>query len=784
MRCGTGKSLIIDIYKTYKLTSFLILFVLFMFSVKIQAQDCSVVADYTTTCVGTTQTFVAGVNSGNAMQTNPGNNYGCLRSTPNSKWFFFKVETTGYLNIKQTNSNNRDVDGAIWGPFDSIEDITNQCGSFPAPIDCDYAGSPYFSFSIPAQAGKYYVLLVANYSNRPTEISLEDNGSTATTDCSPDIQITKSVDVTEVESGKEVTWSIDATNAGVSETTGVKITDILPEGLTYISHNSSDGVYNQNTGIWNIGNMPLYKKFTLKIKTKVNKGTEGKIITNSVSKVISDDTESNSLPDKLSASVKVFPKEDQDDDGLPNRIDLDDDNDGILDDDEMDCTTTDVPAGNLQMVSETGLVTLWSGYAGNYYSFDSYSDELILDIGQIAPKGTIINLQFHRLVGGRPLVSSSKNNIDYVSDTQIDYSYSTQWITKQYVLNQSARYIRIKKSGGGLLSVAKNYTHNAFTLKNCNDVDTDGDGIPNHLDLDSDNDGCPDAIEGAKNIKQLKPDSSINSNVDNNGVPILVNGGQSVGNSQKATEIQILTQPQNQKVCIGSNAIFLAKAVTNNNSEQVNYQWQKYNTANSKWEDIIGKSGTANSNVEITLDLGTQTNKTNNGNKYRVKFTSVSMQCPKYSDEATLTIKESALTFTKPNNIAFCVNNIINVNFANTTNGDVNTPPDYYEFSEATKTMLDITDVNSECCPTGNTISWKITPQSNGQTLSGIGQPSASLVGKKLWLNIASSNPKSSYTEKQYTIIYKVTDCNGNESNEKSTIITIKPRPKIERIEN
>ncbi|ROI06891.1 hypothetical protein EGI16_03025 [Chryseobacterium sp. G0240] len=61
-------------------------------------------------------------------------------------------------------------------------------------------------------------------------------------------------------------------------------------------------------------------------------------------------------------------------------------------------------------------------------------------------------------------------------------------------------------------------------------VDTDGDGIPDHLDLDSDNDGCPDAIEGDENVKlsQLNPDGSIDvttTGTNANGFPNIVNAG-------------------------------------------------------------------------------------------------------------------------------------------------------------------------------------------------------------------------------------------------------------------
>lgn len=63
------------------------------------------------------------------------------------------------------------------------------------------------------------------------------------------------------------------------------------------------------------------------------------------------------------------------------------------------------------------------------------------------------------------------------------------------------------------------------------DLDTDGDGVPDHLDLDSDGDGCPDAVEGAENVlvTQLLPNGTINiaanGGVNSQGVPNLVNAG-------------------------------------------------------------------------------------------------------------------------------------------------------------------------------------------------------------------------------------------------------------------
>ncbi|QCE40326.1 gliding motility-associated C-terminal domain-containing protein [Psychroserpens sp. NJDZ02] len=67
-------------------------------------------------------------------------------------------------------------------------------------------------------------------------------------------------------------------------------------------------------------------------------------------------------------------------------------------------------------------------------------------------------------------------------------------------------------------------------------IDTDGDGIPNALDNDSDGDGCPDAIEGGGTLNSTNVDANgqLTGTVDSTtGVPSDVdeNAGQTVGDS-------------------------------------------------------------------------------------------------------------------------------------------------------------------------------------------------------------------------------------------------------------
>ena len=130
---------------------------------------------------------------------------GCLLSTPNPTWFYIKVGDPGDLNFKiiqntsfDTNGNPSgvgiDVDFIAWGPFNSPDSncsaLDNTCATGYCPnnnsnflgnnpdgkyyidnrdgsniIDCSWSGRPEETFTIPdAQAGKFYMLLITNYS--------------------------------------------------------------------------------------------------------------------------------------------------------------------------------------------------------------------------------------------------------------------------------------------------------------------------------------------------------------------------------------------------------------------------------------------------------------------------------------------------------------------------------------------------------------------------------------------------------------------------------------------
>lgn len=65
-----------------------------------------------------------------------------------------------------------------------------------------------------------------------------------------------------------VTFRITVTNSGFANATGVEVKDLLPTGLTYVSHTSGQ-TYNKSSGIWSIGNLPRNTSRTLDITAQV-----------------------------------------------------------------------------------------------------------------------------------------------------------------------------------------------------------------------------------------------------------------------------------------------------------------------------------------------------------------------------------------------------------------------------------------------------------------------------------------------------------------------------------
>ncbi|MBI2281219.1 MAG: hypothetical protein HYU68_11095, partial [Bacteroidetes bacterium] len=130
----------------------------------------------------------------------PGNDYGCLGTSPNPSWYYFEISQAGDIIMSLTAPN--DIDFIIWGPYPNLAAAQTNCGSHTnivpnvGPFLCDilgtcdsygcsYSTSASETPGIPnAQVGQVYVMLITNYDNSVQNITLTQTGGTGATDCS------------------------------------------------------------------------------------------------------------------------------------------------------------------------------------------------------------------------------------------------------------------------------------------------------------------------------------------------------------------------------------------------------------------------------------------------------------------------------------------------------------------------------------------------------------------------------------------------------------------------
>ena len=68
-----------------------------------------------------------------------------------------------------------------------------------------------------------------------------------------DLAICKIVNQSEVAIGDKVVFTVVVRNNGPDDANNVEINDVLPEGLSYVSSETSQGIYDDETGVWDIG---------------------------------------------------------------------------------------------------------------------------------------------------------------------------------------------------------------------------------------------------------------------------------------------------------------------------------------------------------------------------------------------------------------------------------------------------------------------------------------------------------------------------------------------------
>jgi gliding motility-associated-like protein/uncharacterized repeat protein (TIGR01451 family) len=126
--------------------------------------------------------------------------------------------------------------------------------------------NPEILSATPANAGEYILRVYTNgCASEAVSVTMLVNNC-----ANSDLGVVKTADNQYPLVSKNIIFSIVATNYGPFEVTGVTMTDILENGYTYISSTATIGIYNESTGVWNIGSMLNGKSETLTITAKVN----------------------------------------------------------------------------------------------------------------------------------------------------------------------------------------------------------------------------------------------------------------------------------------------------------------------------------------------------------------------------------------------------------------------------------------------------------------------------------------------------------------------------------
>ena len=108
-----------------------------------------------------------------------------------------------------------------------------------------------------------------------------------------DLEITQSVSNQTPKVGDQITINLSLTNKGPGTATVIRVRDLLPAGLGYISFNSDIGTYDPITGLWAVGNLPPDVTVNLQISADVIQAVS---MTNTVEVVAMDEADPDSIP--------------------------------------------------------------------------------------------------------------------------------------------------------------------------------------------------------------------------------------------------------------------------------------------------------------------------------------------------------------------------------------------------------------------------------------------------------------------------------------------------------
>ncbi|MBH8572454.1 DUF11 domain-containing protein [Nostocaceae cyanobacterium CENA369] len=154
-----------------------------------------------------------------------------------------------------------------------------------------------------------YLLSKTNVTSSEYDYNLSNNFLVSTktvnsiTPPNADLELTQIVSNSNPRIGDQVTLTLTLTNKGPGTATVIKVQDILPGALSFVSASADLGSYDSNTGIWTVGNMPPNEDVSLKITANVSSGQS---ITNTAEVIAVDEGDPDSTPNNNNPNEDDF----------------------------------------------------------------------------------------------------------------------------------------------------------------------------------------------------------------------------------------------------------------------------------------------------------------------------------------------------------------------------------------------------------------------------------------------------------------------------------------------
>ncbi|AZI39505.1 hypothetical protein [Epilithonimonas vandammei] len=327
-------------------------------------------------------------------------------------------------------------------------------------------------------------------------------------------------------------------------------------------------------------------------------------------------------------SVNVVVEKDTDKDTIPDYLDLDDDNDGILDTTEGQCINTSNPStdgfdsplvatvngNNIQSVNpyngwgaETGVANAFNvirvngaGYASGpdnaqsgtqYIDINTSSTYVYKDIILTTPTVFSASAWFANRESSNGAYAPWSTKIEIRNETtgitvaQGNTINFTSSISDEIWNNSSINSVALPAGTYRIRMYVDDFGH-LDSISYCFSKDTDGDGTPDHLDVDSDNDGCADALEGSEFVRRTHIHSLSLATTDTNypyrgQIKVTYNG------TTTGTPAQIIS------TSTGANGV----------PQLVNVAGSNFNSSTNP-SNIVGISDNTDGTADIGQDFG------------------------------------------------------------------------------------------------------------------------------------------------------------------------------------